>query len=45
MMAARETDSGRGVTVEIESTDCVYSRECVPDAPDDFMRAKNENIG
>jgi hypothetical protein len=44
-MAAPETDSGRGVTVEIESTDCVDSRGCVPDAPDDFMRAKNENIG
>ena len=44
-MAAPETDSGRGVTVETESTDCVYSRECVADAPDDFMRAKNENIG
>jgi hypothetical protein len=45
MMAAPETDSGTGVTVEIESTDCVYSHECVPDAPDEFMRAKNENIG
>jgi hypothetical protein len=44
-MAASETDSGGGVTVEIESADCVYSRECVPDAPDDFMRAKNENTG
>jgi hypothetical protein len=43
-MAAPETDSGRGVTVGTESTDCVYSRECVPDAPDD-MRTKNENIG
>jgi hypothetical protein len=44
-MAAPETDSGRGVTVEIEGTDCVYSRECVPDAPDDLMRAKTESIG
>jgi hypothetical protein len=44
-MAAPETDSGRGVPVEIESTDCVDSRGCVPDAPDDFLRAKNENIG
>jgi len=44
-MAAPETDSGRGVTGEIESTCRVYSRECVPDAPDDFMRANNENIG
>ncbi len=43
-MAAPETDSGRGVTVETESTDCVHSRECVPDAPDD-MPTKNENIG
>jgi hypothetical protein len=44
-MAAPQTDSGSGVTVETESTDCVYSRACVPDAPDNFMRAKNENIG
>jgi hypothetical protein len=44
-MAAPETDSGRGVTVETESTECLYSRECVSDAPDDLMRAKNENIG
>ena len=44
-MAAPETDSGRGVTVEIESMDRVGSLGCVPDAPDDFMRAKNENIG
>jgi len=44
-MAAPQTDSGRGVTVEIESMDCVDSLGCVPDAPDDFMRAKNENIG
>jgi hypothetical protein len=29
----------------IESTDCVDSHGCVPDAPDDFMPAKNENIG
>jgi hypothetical protein len=35
----------KGVPVEIESTDCVDSRGCVPDAPDDFLRAKNENIG
>jgi hypothetical protein len=41
-MAAPETDSGRGVTVEIESTDCVGLCGCVLDAPDDFMR---ENIG
>jgi hypothetical protein len=44
-MAAPETDSGRRVTVEIESTNWVHSRECVSDAPDDFMRAKTENIG
>jgi hypothetical protein len=44
-MAAPPTDSGSGVTVEIESTDCVDSHGCVPDAPDDFMPAKNENIG
>ena len=44
-MAAPETDSGTGVTVEIESMDCVYSRECVPDAPDEFMRTRNESIG
>ena len=44
-MAAPETDSGMGVTVEIESTDCVDSRGCVADASDDFMRAKSENIG
>jgi hypothetical protein len=44
-MAAPQTDSGRGVTVEIESMDCVGSLGCVLDAPDDFMRAKNENIG
>jgi hypothetical protein len=44
-MAAPENDSGRGVTVETESTECLYSRECVSDAPDDLMRAKNENIG
>jgi hypothetical protein len=44
-MAAPEIDSGRRVTVEIESTNWVYSRECVSDAPDDFMRAKTENIG
>jgi hypothetical protein len=44
-MAAPQTDSGSGVTVEIESTDCVDSHGCVPDAPDDFMRVKNENIG
>ena len=45
MMAAPGTDSGRRVTVEIESTNCVHSRECVSNAPDDFMRAKTENIG
>jgi hypothetical protein len=44
-MAAPETDSGRGVTIETESTECLYSRECVSDALDDLMRAKNENIG
>jgi hypothetical protein len=44
-MATPQTDSGSGVTVKIESTDCVDSRGCVPDEPDDFMRAKNENIG
>jgi hypothetical protein len=44
-MATPQTDSGSGVTVEIESTDCVDSRGCVPDEPDDFVRAKNENIG
>lgn len=43
-LAAPETDSGRDVTLEIESTERVHSRE-MPDAPDDFMRAKNENIG
>jgi hypothetical protein len=44
-MAAPEIDSGRGVTVETESTECLYSRKCVSGAPDDLMRAKNENIG
>jgi hypothetical protein len=44
-MAAPETDSGRRVTAEIESTNWVHSRERVSDAPDDFTRAKTENIG
>jgi hypothetical protein len=44
-MAAPETDSGRRVTAEIGSADWVHWRECVSDAPDDFMRAKTESIG
>lgn len=44
-MAALEIDSGKDMTVEIERTDCVSSRECAPNASDGFMCVKNKHVG
>jgi biotin carboxylase len=43
-MAAPETDSGRGCRSKSKER-IAWIRAGVPDAPDDFLRAKNENIG